>query len=528
MEVTIDSFKPEPRMTSQILSSDRGKEREVTCGSLIRLSSHLLVSPQLSNRLAKALSKDDGGAAEVRRLYSRMVEQGLHLTEEAKLNPILHRSCSSLLHALSDFLPLSASLSSLHPLLEHENEALRRQVLRSFEQRIKSARPGDAVTEKACFDLLPRLLSLLDNSQDALLKRTAIAVIDRIADKYGKRNTTAVSKAATAISSNSCLGSEDQQLQVMALLCIITLVEVLRESIVPVIPSILRRSLDLLALSVLPNEDQRPQTHNAVFRFFDALFLYLPWIVTGEHLHRLLELSYESACSDMDDECDRVRAASLDLVAKQVDAHECIDALCHTWGEAVNKGVNPVLEHLKVLEKVIERHPKATIVKESQLLMKHILAVMDLRRTQEHPHGSFLWSAQHLQRVESTSDEITIQMIYKLNDTHFRPLFVKMSDWATELRSKKERTAKTCRELSWFSFLQHFFRTLEVRHSSLRYSGHADPTIQSIVTGYAAYVLDEAVDILLRSNDSFADDSLLRERVLKTLQAMFEHDQDGK
>ena len=133
----------------------------------------------------------------------------------------------------------------------------------------------------------------------------------------------------------------------------------------------------------------------------------------------------------------------------------------------MNRGIKPVLEHLKVLENVVERHPKSTIVKESQLLMKHILAVMDLRRTQEHPQGRTVWNAQHLQRVESTSDGITIQVIYKLNDTHFRPLFVTMSDWATEFRSKKERAAKTCRELSWFSFLQHFFSTLEVRHASL-------------------------------------------------------------
>ena len=527
MEVAIDSFKPEPRITPQILSSDRDKDQEITRGSLIGLSSHLLLNPQLSNRLAKVLCKNDEAAAEIRNLYSKMVEQALHLTEQAKQIFNLHGSCSSLLNALSDFLPLSASLTSLHPLLEHESEALRRQVLRSFEQRINSARPGDVATEKACFDLLPRLLLLLDNSQDTSIKRMAIAVIDKIADKYGKRNTSAISEVATAISSNSCLGSEDLQVQVMALLCIITIVEVLREAIVSIIPSILPRSLDLLAISV-HSKDRRSSLHNAVFRVFDALFLYLPWAVTGKHLHRLLELSYESACSDMNDECRQIRADSLDLLAKQVEAHQCIDALHHTWAEAMDRGIDSVLEHLKVLQKVIERHPKSIIVKESHLLTKRILTVMDLRRTQEYTKEQSLWSAQHLQQVESTIDGITIQMVYKLNDTHFRPLFGKMSDWATELRSKKDLNAKTCRELSWFSFLQHFFSTLEVMNFYRRYLEGANLILQSIVTSYAAYVLDEAVDILASSNSSIPSHPLLRDRTIKTLRAMFEHDQDGK
>lgn len=52
--------------------------------------------------------------------------------------------------------------------------------------------------------------------------------------------------------------------------------------------------------------------------------------------------------------------------------------------------------------------------------------------------------------------------------------------------------------------------------------------LKSIVTGYAAFIIDDAVEILNDDPLNDEDSLLLWRRVILTLQRTFEHDQDGK
>lgn len=66
-------------------------------------------------------------------------------------------------------------------------------------------------------------------------------------------------------------------------------------------------------------------------------------------------------------------------------------------------------------------------------------------------------------------NEVAIKMIYQLNDATFRPVFVKLLDWATATSSKKDSKAKLYRQTTWYSFLHSFFETLKVRSCKQRY-----------------------------------------------------------
>ena len=52
--------------------------------------------------------------------------------------------------------------------------------------------------------------------------------------------------------------------------------------------------------------------------------------------------------------------------------------------------------------------------------------------------------------------------------------------------------------------------------------------LQSIVTSYAAFIIDDAVEILKDAPLNDEDSLLLWRQVILTLQRTFEHDQDGK
>ena len=192
-------------------------------------------------------------------------------------------------------------------------------------------------------------------------------------------------------------------------------------------------------------------------------------------------------------------------------------------------------EHLDILQLAIEKQPKSAIVKQSQTLHGLFLKAFDTRRIQFCPRTEDSYEEDEVEVVEQKVNEVAIKMIYKLNDASFRPLFIKTQEWASAAGTKKDRQGKMFRQTTWYTFLHAFFDTLKVRISLLH---SATPSIernraklriiiQSIITSYASYIIDDTVAILQNLNPSNPDSVLLFNRVLNTLQSSFEHDQDG-
>ena len=506
LDFALDSFKPSPSKVRQILSDNKSRANDMTPRFLMKLPARLLKTQDLAFRVARTLRAEDEDAAQVRDYYSSLVKKSLQLLDQTKSNSSLQDSSKLLLDVIFNFLPLAESLRSLSSLLQHGSNDVRRQVLKSFEQRISAAKPGEKATADACLKLLPQLTLVLEDSSDASLTRLTVTCMDKITEKYGKRDLEVTVEVAKTMAASNGLHSQDTQMQALALLSFVTLVEVLRERLVPIMPIILPRSLDLLHNATMTRNQS---LERASFSLFSSFFLYLPWMITRQPLEQFLNLSFESARLNTATGSAQARTHALDILANQTGAHECIQVLQTTWALAAKQGPNAIFEVLEMLEKVIEKHSKSTMVKEAPLLISLFQSIMDVRTSQDVSTEKTQLDAQQLERLESRRNEIMIKTIYKLNDKNFRPLFIQMVEWATTGKSKKDKGANTNREISWFSFLHHFFETL-----------------QSIVTTYATHVIDGMVDILINSSTSQPAATVLSERVLQTLYAMFEHDQD--
>lgn len=123
---------------------------------------------------------------------------------------------------------------------------------------------------------------------------------------------------------------------------------------------------------------------------------------------------------------------------------------------------------------------------------------------------------KNINRIEELVNGVALKMIYKLNDAAFRPIFIRLMEWASTGLSKKDAAGTTLRQLSVFSFLLSFFDALK-----------------SIVTSYASYMIDAAVGILNSTISgtnskgfSSPEEKELWRKVLHTLTKCFEHDQD--
>ena len=170
-----------------------------------------------------------------------------------------------------------------------------------------------------------------------LLKKTAIICTDRIVALFGKKDIAATVASARIVAGDECLGVSESGLRTISLLCLATMVEASSHSFIAVLTISLPKAIDSLAASI-GEDTEDGALHNAVYSFFSALTLYVPWMVTGADLASMLKLSFESADAKMGEECDWSRNEALQLVPKKVVAKDCLAALDSTWTGAMTVG----------------------------------------------------------------------------------------------------------------------------------------------------------------------------------------------
>lgn len=125
--------------------------------------------------------------------------------------------------------------------------------------------------------------------------------------------------------------------------------------------------------------------------------------------------------------------------------------------------VQAVKEHLSVLSGAIEKQPKSVIVNNSSTLTGIFLRAFDLRRIQFSPRTEESYDNDEVEVAETAVNGVAIKMIYKMNDTTFRPLFTRLLQWASTSLPKSDKKGRRLRLTTLFTFLEAFFDTLKVR-----------------------------------------------------------------
>ena len=161
--------------------------------------------------------------------------------------------------------------------------------------------------------------------------------MDRIVEKHGKKDEAAVTRVAKTIVGEKCLGATDNRLRVLSLLCLATMVEILGEAAVPIVSQSLSKALEYQKGSI-EDHDAEVRLHNAVYSLICNIVLYLPWMLTASYLDRFLTTSYLSANADMGPQCAASRSEAFRLLAKHIDAKECLTALERTWRAVMEEG----------------------------------------------------------------------------------------------------------------------------------------------------------------------------------------------
>jgi len=339
LDLVGDVLKPKPTYSNILLNAndDGISDPKRTASNVMTLLPHLLSQKRLASQTGKLLDRDDMDAARIRDLYSTLLENILALADTLKDQKRLYGACGDVLESLLGLLSTGDFVTSVEGLLDRPNESLRRKILKSLEVRVDHESPSDASSRSAMLAFLPQLTAIIRESKDVMYKHIAVACVDKISEKYGKKDLEAVAAAAETIASNHCLGQSENRLRIMALLCLASLVEILREGIVSVLPSAIPKALEYMESSI-KDEDDAQKLHNAGYAFISALVQHLPYMVSGGYLDKLLEISNLSAEGNLDDAADESRLGCMRLAAKQIDAKAMFGALQRDWERAAKMG----------------------------------------------------------------------------------------------------------------------------------------------------------------------------------------------
>ncbi|KAG5993053.1 hypothetical protein E4U54_003481, partial [Claviceps lovelessii] len=339
LDLVADLFTPKPSISFVLLGiSEDGNDKDIEKVALRQLSAlpSFLGNKKLRLQISKLVDREDMDAAEVRELYSSLLEKVLVLADTVKTNKALHGRCGSALSNLLNLLSTGEFIKAVENLLDRPDLGLRQKVLRALEVRVETESNTDAASRNALLSFLPQLTAAIRESKDIRYKHTAVTCVDKIAEKYGKKDVEAVVAAGETIAGPHCLGQEDQRLRVMALLCLTSLVDVLQDAVVPILPVAIPQAITYLEAS-LEGEDVNQELHSACYGFISSLAEHLPYMLST-HLDKILGISYQSAESGLDQDADESRTGCLEILAKKLDAKEFFAGLDRNWDKAVEAG----------------------------------------------------------------------------------------------------------------------------------------------------------------------------------------------
>lgn len=195
----------------------------------------------------------------------------------------------------------------------------------------------------------------------------------------------------------------------------------------------------------------------------------------------------------------RTRQILMENISINMEAKTVLNALTQTWTYAVQGGWNSIALHLDCLDSVISTSDRKTVSSQSTNLVSFLLKAFEVRGETE------TYDQNTIHRIEGRTIKSGIQIVMKLNDKTFRPLFVRMVRWGIDGEGTSMKT--TPRQIVFFKFLTKLFGNLK-----------------SIITSYFSYLIDPVAAILDASVSSETES--LQVAVLNTLTVSFLYDRE--
>lgn len=115
-------------------------------------------------------------------------------------------------------------------------------------------------------------------------------------------------------------------------------------------------------------------------------------------------------------------------------------------------------EHLFIMENLLGRLSKSAIGRQSESFAVLLTKAFDLRRIQFAPRTEDSYEDNEVEDIEDAANSAAIALVTRINDTIFRPMFVRLIEWAASSSAK----ARVHRQTAIYKFFIQFFNRFKV------------------------------------------------------------------
>ncbi|KAI5796993.1 armadillo-type protein [Pyronema domesticum] len=408
---------------------------------LLAVLKAFLVSERLKAEVAKSLKTSREDAADLRAFFSQAMEQTMALGEKHKESKAITIEIQAIMSQLLELLSVTEFVAVIESLITRVDSPFRSSALVTFKNRVLAEYRTDSASRLAILALTPKIADIIaDSASPAELKSDALLCIQAVTTKFGKQEPGTISTLADAVIGAGALKSTDSGLRVLSLVCLTSMTTVLGGRIVPVLPKSVPVAIEYLKEAVNAKESafEQPLVHNAVFKYLEELVKTVPSFMTS-YLPAIIPLAAAAWDQDTLDEgiTVDVRRAFFSAVAAKVEFKTVIGAVTKAWKASCKNGAEPVQDLVDTVSNSITLATKATVQKCSSAILQFFLSALDIRREPE---------LEEVDELENQILKVFLATVYKLNDSIFKPIFLRLVEWGTEdLRGSDDESGKWAR-----------------------------------------------------------------------------------
>ncbi|KAI8823046.1 uncharacterized protein EV422DRAFT_585585 [Fimicolochytrium jonesii] len=429
------------------------------------------------------------------------------------LNNVLY----DVLGKANGLLSVPAFLSVVSKLMKHDSHSIRRKAINLLDSKVTAI--ADDIDES----LLPEFTRIAedlrvivvdaDESGDALEdKQTALLCLTTMARIMASDDVETYVKILQSIISEHILSSKNSQIAASAMVCLTAICVQVGSKVLSFLPKFMPAILKNLQ-NVLDSQDAEAKQLMVLGSLgsLDALVDTVPQFVSP-YVYTILELGFRVALVNAKNGGvqDRVSEKSNELltnVAEKVAPRIMLPAIFTYLKTALPAGRHSMLALFDLVGKTISHMSRTDLTQYRMELFRFFLVAFDYRRIYADTV-----TEDDIETVENSIISAFLQLVMKLNETLFKPLFLKMVDWATsELLVKHGLSEKdvNARQL----FLYRLVDSLLGR-------------LKSIFAPYYAYVLTNSITKLEAYKESKKTDALWI-NIVSSLHKCFLYDSDG-
>ncbi|KAK9377487.1 uncharacterized protein V1513DRAFT_408819 [Lipomyces chichibuensis] len=377
--------------------------------------------------------------------------------------------------------------------------------------RVKFEHDGtvsDNISKNSGLKILPSVGAAISNAniEDMELMKLGLQAIETLGSKFAAVEPDAfVGEILELVLDDRGIQCADENTAVSGLVCLSTLCTALGARMLGYLPRVVPIILDILEKAITIGQEL---VGIAVFAVIDSLIKRIPTFM-GSYLTKILGLVFLSASSGPQDafaesqSIGDARTVLLENVIAKIQTRPLLASLILNWDDVIARSDYAIIKfYLFTATQVIERGTRKAVMSDASKLFDFLLSAFNSRNVLGEP-GKAIVNDLEMEVIETA-----MQVVLKLNDKVFRPLFVRATKWATEAPVGSS-TERRNRLLIIYKFSERLFGSLK-----------------SIVTSYYGYIVEVTADLLVGFVTGKTKlDRELWDSVIGSLIAAFSNDQ---